>query len=43
MINKNKDKKEFKEEDIVLMEIIPFMTRKKKQQKKAGENYSRTD
>lgn len=34
MINKNKDKKEFKEEDIVLMEIIPFMTRKKKQQKK---------
>jgi hypothetical protein len=34
LINKNKDKKEFKEEDIVLMEIIPFMTRKKKQQKK---------
>ena len=34
MINKNKDKKEFKEEDIVLMEIIPFMTSKKKQQKK---------
>ena len=34
LINKNKSKEKFKEEDIVLMEIIPFMTRKKKQRKK---------